>query len=144
MGIFREKPPNSGRNFVAGQVGNPNGRPLVPAPLKVMNKITALDFMEDASVLWNMSQNELAEIIKNPQEKTGKKIIASVMLHAIKNGDAHRMSAILDRLIGKPREYINLSGSFGKMEPNEILGLEQIQKKREELQLKLAELNGEK
>lgn len=140
-GIIREK--SGGRPFPPGNNLNPAGRPRVDAPLKIMNKLTALDFMEDASLLWRTSQTELAEIIKDPHERAGRKIIASVMLHAIKNGDASRMSAILDRLIGRPKEYVNLSGSLGKIDPNEIISLEQINQKREELNQKLVELRGD-
>lgn len=82
--------------FQPGQSGNPSGRPK--------GVLTALVVQQCLSRFWMMSPAELEALLADPATKMGDRIVAQVMKRAEKDGDYNRLSFLLDRMIGRPKE----------------------------------------
>jgi len=57
---------------------------------------------------------ELANVVKDTSRETIDVLVARILFEAIKKGDQVRLSFVLDRLLGKPKESVdlNVTGSF--------------------------------
>lgn len=65
---------------------------------------------EVATTVVNNNVDEIKSIAQDPKSPVIQVWIASVALHGIKKGDMTSLSQLLDRIIGRPKDHIVLSG----------------------------------
>lgn len=102
------KPPPLHSRFKKGEVANPlGGRAHNPA-LKRLKNLTEDEMVEIGSMIVKGSIDELKAIGNNPKAGVLKMMMASVALNTIKKGDAHALEILLTRLIGKPKDRVEV------------------------------------
>lgn len=85
------------------------GRKKLPADLKAANTLTKSKLEGLLNLhLW-MTERQLAKVVDDPRSPMISRAIASIITKAIENGDDRRLTFILDRLIGKPKEEIDIT-----------------------------------
>jgi hypothetical protein len=93
------------------------GRPkLYPSEkgAKVMNQ---MDLLRHCNDLVNMGTAELSALMKDPNQPVIRVAVASILLHGIKKGDQAKIEMVLNRLVGKVRDVVDLTSSDGTMTP---------------------------
>lgn len=93
-----------------GQSGNPKGRPPVKRELKNLKEQLKDDLEKYINELMKMELSQLKAIV---EDKTGqytsfKQILASILYRAGSKGDPMRMDAILNRVIGKVKDEVEV------------------------------------
>ena len=102
-----------GKNFGAGNNANPDGRPPLPADVREVRNITQEEFFLTINKLAKMTAERLRDRISDPTTPSLELAVATVLAAAIQKGDHVRLNAILDRLIGRPKFTVELSGADG-------------------------------
>jgi hypothetical protein len=98
-----------GKNFAPGnKLGKGAGHHN--ADLKKIRKLTHEQVAEMGSVLLDGTDGALLAIQENPESSTLKKWIASIITIGIERGDSRALDVLLDRLIGKVKEEIEVTG----------------------------------
>lgn len=129
-----------GKNFKPGVVTNPDGRPPLSPELKQMRTLTYDQVSEIASIVINGKRDELQQILVNPNATVLQQIMAKAAINALATGNMGTINAFLDRIVGKARQSIELTGkeggpvAFSDLSKDEILKetqaiLEQLKKK---------------
>ena len=86
-----------------------SGRKKLPRDLAVATSLTKAKLEGLLNLhLW-MTEKELEKVVKDAKTPMISKAIASIISEAIENGDDRRLTFILDRLIGKPKEEIDIT-----------------------------------
>jgi hypothetical protein len=98
---------SGGRNFKSGISGNPNGRPKLPKDLRTIRSLTAAEFTRETNHLLFLTEQEIETIIQNSNESVFRRIMAKSLKEALKNADLKRLEFITDRLIGKPKFFVD-------------------------------------
>jgi hypothetical protein len=85
------------------------GRKKLPRDLAVANSLTKAKLEGLLNLhLW-MTEKQLEKVVNDSKTPMISKAIASIITKAIENGDDRRLTFILDRLIGKPKEEIDIT-----------------------------------
>lgn len=95
-----------------GEIRNKKGINASPL-VQRLRKVTQHDVEEIGSMLVLGEQEKLPQIKDNPKDSPLRAMMASVAMEAIADGDEKKMNAILDRLIGKAKEKLEVSGADG-------------------------------
>lgn len=105
--------------FKKGQSGNPLGRSLADPHLRAIARLTAAEVAEIGTLVVSENISKLKTIIQdakeNPDSKhSGLKVwIATVAIKGISRGDAHALDTLLNRLVGRVKQEIEVSGKDG-------------------------------
>ncbi len=95
-----------------GESGNPKGRP--PDMLgKKMRQLTAEEFAEIANLIIKGSIEELRAIARDDSQSALRVMIAAVAVKTISKGDMHALDILLNRLVGRVKEQVEISGKDG-------------------------------
>lgn len=111
-----------------GQSGNPSGRPKDPPGMSELRKLTRQTYKELVELMLLDKWDELAKIRANPKERPLKRLLASVLVQADRKGDIHALDKLLERVIGKVKEEVHVSGKPVVIE----YGAESVELKMEE------------
>jgi hypothetical protein len=95
--------------FKPGQSGNPGGRPSISPEEKKYRSLSRKQFSEMGSLIVTGNWEELQSVEKHPDSTVLEKLVAKVLLDAHKTGNWGVVNSLLDRLIGKPTENVQLS-----------------------------------
>ena len=101
---------NSGQ-FKPGQSGNPNGRKPLPGDVKSARAWNQIEFARRLNYWIEKGLNELREATENESIKGIDAIIVSVILNSIKDPGKAYLNTLLDRLIGKQKEKVEITAS---------------------------------
>lgn len=96
-----------GKDFVPGKSGNINGRPSIPKELRDLKKYTAEELEELITTLFNATDAEIEEIIRDPAAPRIKKLMAQVLEKSYESGNMSQVDMVLSRIIGKVREKVD-------------------------------------
>jgi hypothetical protein len=91
------------------------GRPKLYNLEKGNKMFNQLDLLRHCNDLIQMGQTELLKVAKDPDQPVIRVAVASILLHGIKKGDQARIEMILNRMVGKVKDIIDLSSSDGTM-----------------------------
>lgn len=103
-----------------GEIRNPEGARSHNPELKRLRRLTKLELAEIGSALLKGNVREIEAIIEdsdlNPDSKHSaiKVWIAGIALRGIRQNEMGTLDGILDRLVGKVPDEIELSGKGGK------------------------------
>jgi len=94
--------------FVKGQVANPYGRPKLTDEEKMARILNRVAFERICNQYLHLSKDELEDIVRRKETPVIELMVASVVIKAIKSGDQHRLNFLLDRLIVKVPERVEI------------------------------------
>jgi hypothetical protein len=101
--------PPEGKRFKPGQSGNPLGAALHDPIKKRIKKLTTRELDKVLNLLFLGNLQGLKRIAKNPESQVIEVWLCYVAMHAIKKGDIGPLCALLDRLLGRPKERIEVT-----------------------------------
>lgn len=97
------------KNIKKGQVLNPEGGRAHNPELRAIKRMTAVEVAEMGSLVLKNDIDSLKKIAKEPGASVLKVMIAAVAVKVIEKGDAHALDILLNRLVGKVKENIEIS-----------------------------------
>lgn len=102
------------------------GRPKLYNTEKGAKIFNQMDLLRHCNDLIQMGQTDLLKVAKDPNEPAIRVAVASVLLHGIKKGDQARLEMILNRMVGKVRDIVDLTSSDGSMTPNKSVDVSKL------------------
>lgn len=78
-----------------------------------MRQLTAEEFAEIANLIVKGSIEELRAIAKDESQSALKVMIASVAVKTISRGDMNALDTLLNRLVGKVKDRVEVTGANG-------------------------------
>ncbi len=122
--------------WVKGQSGNLKGGPKLNNEYHTTRKLTRPELEAKINKFIAMDRGELIKVGKNPSTKVIDLIIIKILHESVNKGDQVRLAFILDRLIGRPKEIIELKGELkvGRTKEEIMTELAEIKVKREQLE----------
>lgn len=132
LGNPNAKPPVE-YQFKPGGVGNPNGRPQVPADIREARKISQFEFERIVNKYLFMDDSEFEADLARPNATKFERLVGGIIDKAIKKKDERKAEWILARTLGKMRERlevsskslrVNVTASQGALPSIEQLALE--------------------
>jgi hypothetical protein len=103
-----------GKRFVKGQTGNPKGSSARRRILKETARLTAMQVHEVAAVILHGNQDDLKALAKDPNATVLQMWTASLVTKSIQKGDSQVYRVLMERLLGRPKESVELTGADGK------------------------------
>lgn len=101
--------PGKGRKFQKGQVANPKGAGAHNKDLKAIRRLTQQEIADVGGMILNSNLEQLKVTRADPTSSVFKVWVCSVAIMAINKGDAHAMGVLLDRIVGKVRDHVELT-----------------------------------
>jgi hypothetical protein len=95
--------------FKPGQSGNPSGRPKVSNAEHRLRRMTKDEIKEVGTLLLDSNVEKLKEIEKDKHAPALRVWICSVAIKAIERGDMGALNSLLDRVIGKVKDELEVS-----------------------------------
>lgn len=105
--------PRPGRRFVKGQSGNPRGAAAHNKELKQLRRLTNDEIASVGSLIMDRNLNGLKEIVNNPDSSVLRTWMAMIAIKATQKGDAQALNVLLDRIAGKVKDSLQLTGKDG-------------------------------
>lgn len=99
-----------GRNFAPGHKFG-KGAPRVPEDIKQLRKLNKEELERILNKYIDMTREELKCAEKDPETKSFDLMIISTVQKAVLHGDYKRINFLLERLVGKVKEQIEVSGN---------------------------------
>lgn len=134
---MREK--KLGRPFVKGKCKPGPGRPKLGEDLKEARRLNQAEFISILNQYITWTPSKLRKKAENSSTIALHVIVCRLVANAAKNGDLPRLNFILDRLIGKVKEHIEVTSTNTNIE---LKTVEDIKKQMDEDLKKLNELDG--
>ena len=107
--------------YEKGQSGNLAGRPIGgSATANKIRSITNEELLSMVNLLVNGTFQELEEVEQDPNTPALQSWIAAVIVKGKKRGDMQALDTLLNRLVGKVKDRVEVSG--------ELLSNEQVQR----------------
>ena len=94
-----------------GQSGNPGGKPKIPDDIKETRSLNQYELERIINRYLHMTKGELVAAIKNDATPMMEVTVASIVLKAASGGDHLRLDFILNRLIGKVKDKVQIEDS---------------------------------
>lgn len=103
-------PKTGGKNWEKGQSGNPAGGQGIPMPNKLYKTLGVMEFKEIVALTFIAKRSELERVIADEDEPEIRRAVANVLLKASQEGDMRSIDLLLNRVIGKPKEVLEITG----------------------------------
>lgn len=109
-----------------GQVLNPLGGKLHDPIKRLYRRLTKEELAEVGSIIIEGNVDRLKEKSKDPNLSILQAWMLSIAIKGINEGDSHRFDTLLNRIVGRPQAYIELTGAdggpiqFGKLSDEEL------------------------
>ena len=101
--------PNPKRKFLKGNKGGP-GRPPLPPEVRELKTMTIQQLKEVISLVMSCSFEELEAMAKDEKGTVIQRMAASLAQQTIKKGNTFAFDALLNRVVGKPKEEVKVTG----------------------------------
>lgn len=95
--------------FKKGISGNPSGRSPLSPEEKKLRKMTKEQFKEVGDLIVNGKWDELEDVESDPNATVIQRMVCKALIVAHGKGDWHTVNLLLDRLIGRVKEEIDIS-----------------------------------
>lgn len=103
-----KKPPPPEKRFKPGQSGNPGGRPKLPEDIKEARKLNQVELERIINKYLAMDREAVKTAISAPGTPMMELMVASIVAQAAQKGDHQRLDFVLNRLVGKVKEQIEV------------------------------------
>lgn len=104
-----KRPMPKGKPFPKGVSGNPGGRHKVPDDIKKSRTFNQIELERIINKLLYLDRGALQDLIKTPGTPMIELIAASILAQAAQKGDQARLEFVLQRMIGKVKDQIDLT-----------------------------------
>jgi hypothetical protein len=115
------KPPANGVKFKKGQSGNPLGGKLHNKDLKAIRHMTQDDVAKVGQLIVEGDVETLKIISEDPTSTVLQVWMAKVALRAILEGNAAPLDTLLNRIVGKPKDQLHLTGELSSVSDEELI-----------------------
>ena len=95
--------------YQKGQSGNLKGRPR--DMLKAVKKLTKDELEDIASLVIKSTVEDLRKILKDPDTTAIRVMIVRVVIKIIEKGDMDSLDKLLNRMIGKVKDKVDVTGN---------------------------------
>jgi len=95
--------------FKPGVSGNPAGRPKIPDDIKQAKRLNKLEVERLMNKFMAMTKDEISQSINDPTTPALEIMIGSIIAKAVSHGDPVRLNFLLDRLIGKVKDELDVT-----------------------------------
>ena len=100
--------PEGAKPFIAGESGNPNGRPRKYVSLLKEQGYKLSEINDTIQVMMSMDIDELKSVYDNPKATILEKTIANAMNKSLAKGSLYSLDTLLTRVYGKPKEQMDI------------------------------------
>lgn len=100
---------SGGRDFKPGQSGNPGGTSKVDRELMVIRKLSKEKFKDLANILISGTREDLERMLAKPDTTALTEMVIKVVLGIAERGDMTSLDRLLDRLIGKVKDEVDVN-----------------------------------
>lgn len=104
------KPPKE-HQFKPGQSGNPNGRAKEPKEIRDARKLTKAEFTKIVTKYLFMSRDQIKEDVHSKDKNMLDLLVGGIVMKAVQKGDDKLATFLLDRVIGKVKDNLELDVS---------------------------------
>ncbi len=109
--MTRKSPPKAKKLFEKGQSGNPSGKAKVPNDIKEVRKVSQFELERAINRLIWLPLEQLRVVIKDPKTPILEIMLATIMAQCAQKGDQQRLEFLLNRMIGKVKDIIDVKHS---------------------------------
>ena len=102
-----------GRNIEKGQVLNPIGGNAHNPEVRMVRKLTNEQVIELSTIILEGNPQKLRDVMNDKSSTVLQVAIASALNKAIIRGDMAAVNALLDRILGKVKDRVDISGDVG-------------------------------
>jgi hypothetical protein len=114
--------PSPNTRIKKGQVLNPRGAGAHNKALIAFKKMGAEELAETCELILRANKDELASILADPETPMLKVNLIAAILADTQKGLTYTLDKLLERVVGKPKERIELSG-----DPDNPMALQAVQ-----------------
>ncbi len=107
----RKAPPKPKKLFEKGQSGNPSGKAKLPNDIKEVRKVSQFELERAINRLIFLPLEQLRVVIKDPKTSILEIMLATIMAQCAQKGDQQRLEFLLNRMIGKVKDIIDIKQS---------------------------------
>jgi hypothetical protein len=111
---------SGGRDIKPGEVLNPHGGPKLSPDARKFKKLTLEEYVTLIHKVLKMNLEDMDKVLQDPKATCLEKYVVNIAKIGGTGGDTSRLSFLLERLIGKVTEKIDLSSKDRSMSPNRI------------------------
>ena len=97
--------------FQKGGSGNPKGRMQMPEPIKQAQRMDKITFATLLHKFMHMDRELIMERLKDPKATMIELIVAKIVSESFNKADHMRLNFLLDRLIGKVKDEVEITGA---------------------------------
>lgn len=105
--------PKGGRPMVKGETRNPKGSSAKARNVGKIRALTAAQVAEIGSLILTGTRDDLTAVGADPGAPFIQVWFAGLAIKSLQKGDASIFKAILDRIVGKPKESVEVTGAAG-------------------------------
>jgi hypothetical protein len=98
-----------GKNFAKGHVANPKGGGALSPEIRAVRKITLEHIEEVADIILDGNIEKLKQLAANPETSVLKMWLAKAAAEGIRKGDLSSLETILSRVMGRPRNSVDVA-----------------------------------
>lgn len=109
--------------FKPGNPGGP-GRPPLPDDVKELRKLNKAELEKTLNECLCYTPSQLKKIKDDPESTMLQLFVVSILTHGTNKGDHQRLGFLLDRLIGKVLDRIQVEDPYAHMTLEELKALE--------------------
>jgi hypothetical protein len=109
--MAKEKTKKTGHKphqFQPGQSGNPKGREPYPPEIKAIKLLNKDYYRRVMTKFIQLTPTEIAKALKDPKATALEHMIGTIVSKAISTGDHAKLGFLLDRLIGKVTDKVEI------------------------------------
>lgn len=99
--------------FQKGKSGNPSGRTQQSPELHRIKQLTASELAELANYIIKGDYETIRNLGKDPNATVLQRMVVAVATKIIMKGDMQALDTLLNRLIGKVKEHVEVTGKDG-------------------------------
>lgn len=116
-----------GKDFPKGNSMSP-GRPPIVEEMRQFQQLNQVTLKKILSELIAYTPDQLRAKIADPTATVFELAIASVIKQAVQKGDNTRINFLLDRIVGRTKEVIEIQNKYSEMSLDELkqLALEKL------------------
>lgn len=93
-----------GRDWKPGETGH-----QLPSDLRRARRLNKVEFERIANKYMYSTKDDILKAMNDPNVPAVEVAVCKVIVEAAKHGDTKRLSFLFDRLLGKPKETIDLN-----------------------------------
>lgn len=107
------KAPTNGVKFKPGQSGNPRGSSAKARAVGKLSRLTAEQVAEVGTMILSHDRAALKKLGEDPNASVLQVWMAGLVVNSMTKGESRTFTAVMDRIVGRAKETVELSGRNG-------------------------------